>query len=444
MRRALEVMACVALVSSPSVALADARATAEAARTRVVKITAAFAGDSPVTKHGFGYIAGERDGFLYITTANHVVRSDIEDVPAAATKVQFFSDQGVSYPALVLETHRRAPLDLAVLKVARPGAFPSPPLCDDGQSIARNLPAVYVGRDGEWYVPTGDGIVNSDAPDVGSHFEVDFARTVAVKEGTSGAPLVSERGLLGMIIQDSNSNVATVLAIDAVARALRDWNHPWAAQSCSTPPPPPPRPRNRGFELGFRSGFGHLAGDLSQYHPGVSDKIDGVTVPLILEGGYHLSPSIIVGMSFSYDARVPIPSDECQSLSMLRICSGTDVIVGALARYRRPVTERFDVWGGLGAGYEWLSIEGDAGYYDRYRGFEYARLELGGDIIVTDRVTIGPFASFSISQFDLAEENRGDCSMDGACGRADLAGDGQRAPHYWLVLGLRMGIAITR
>jgi hypothetical protein len=49
----------------------------------------------------------------------------------------------------------------------------------------------------------------------------------------------------------------------------------------------------------------------------------------------------------------------------------------------------------------------------------------------------------SVSQFDWAEEQRKDAggAVDDS-GLVDLSRNG-RTSHYWLVLGLRMGIAIT-
>lgn len=432
-RWVFQVLAGATLVLTPCQGRAGARGTAEEARAGVVKITATFGGDSAATKHGFGFVAGERDGFLYIATANHVVRSDTDDTPAASTKVQFFSDQGLAYPATVLETHRAAPLDLAVIKIARPASSPGSALCDDSRMIRRDMPVAYVGRDGDWYVPTGDGTVNSDAPDEGLHIAVDFSRTVAVKEGTSGAPLVSERGLLGMIVQDSNSNVATVLTTEAIARAFQHWQHPWAARICSPPPPPVP---DHGFEVGLRLGYGQPFGEFSEGNDSVASKISP-SIPLVLEGGYHLVSPVIVGALFQY-SDLGLTFSGCDYVGAG--CHGSQMLVGVFGRYRYLLNNRFQLWGGLGAGYEWFSIQGQKGTF-AFKGFEVTRFEIGGDLLAKRRITIGPFVSLSLSRFEWGRNSLAGepdyVNLD-ASGGSDL-----RRWHEWLMLGVRTSIALV-
>jgi hypothetical protein len=434
-RALLGAAACAALALAPSAAHADARATAEAARVRVVKITAVFGGDTPETKHGFGFVAGERDGFLYVATANHVVRSDLDDAPAGTATVQFFTDQGVSYPATVLATHRRAPLDLAVIKVARPASPLGPASCDDSRALRRNMPVAYVGRDAGWYVPTDTGAINSDTLDEGFHVEVDFSRAVAVKEGTSGAPLVSERGLIGMIIQDTSTNVATALSIDAIARAFRGWNHPWAAGLCPLPPPPL---ADSGFDLGVRAGLGRAFGRFSGYSDTISSQIDSIA-PLALEGMYRLTSDVSVGVLFQY-APAQLDGNGCGDVGAIN-CSGKQIAIDVMGRYRRRVGGRLAGWAGLGAGYEWLEMSGNTRDYDHH-GFEVARLEAGGDVAVTDRLTVGPLVSLSLARFEWAKDT-GDMNDPGWQDLGNPTND-KRRWHSWLIVGVRAAITVFR
>jgi len=68
-----------------------------ALRQNVVRIETEWKSD------GFGFIVGERGGFLYIATANHVVRGTSPEQSGTSPFVSFFEDQ----------TNYRAQLDPA-------------------------------------------------------------------------------------------------------------------------------------------------------------------------------------------------------------------------------------------------------------------------------------------------------------------------------------------
>ncbi|MES1209864.1 MAG: serine protease [Pseudomonadota bacterium] len=432
--RLLQTLACAAFALSPAPVLADARGAAEAARSQVVRITATFGGDRGASKHGFGFVVGERGGFLYVATANHVVRDDADDSPARVTKVEFFTDRGVTAEATVLETHRRAPTDLAVIRVARPMSVTSPPsvLCDDGQALKRDTPVAYVGRDGDWYVPTSEGLVNSAAPDETFRADVDFSRGVAVKEGTSGAPLLSSRGLLGMIIQDSNSNVATVLAIEAVARAFQGWNHPWAIEAChdpyvlasgapvgvAAPPLPSPTSPDTGrqrFELGFGVGYGLPFGNADGGDDGDLGHFTRGSLPIVLHAGFRPTSQMLAGAVIQY-AKLLDNRTECPN------CHGSTFRVGIVGRYRPALNARMKPWVGIGLGYDQMSSAGIV-----WRGFEIMRLELGADVAFSPSVSVGPFVSASVSYYD----------------KTGPTGEGVPSDFpVWLSMGLRTAVAI--
>jgi hypothetical protein len=80
-----------------------------------------------------------------------------------------------------------------------------------------------VGKKDEWYVPAQPGSIASDQPSARSLIEVDG---LAVAPGTSGAPLIADSGIVGMIESDSAYDTRA-LTVDFIKRAFLQWNYPW-------------------------------------------------------------------------------------------------------------------------------------------------------------------------------------------------------------------------
>ena len=59
--------------------------------------------------------------------------------------------------------------------------------------------------------------------------------TNLVKPGTSGAPLVAQSGIVGMIISDSGSRIAKVLSITQIRAFFRQWEYPWSLEMGPAP-----------------------------------------------------------------------------------------------------------------------------------------------------------------------------------------------------------------
>ncbi len=58
----------------------------------------------------------------------------------------------------------------------------------------------FIGRNKDWYVPTDAAIGRINKPPLMGEIYVDI---YSVRPGTSGAPLITKKGIIGMIIQDS-------------------------------------------------------------------------------------------------------------------------------------------------------------------------------------------------------------------------------------------------
>jgi hypothetical protein len=85
----------------------------------------------------------------------------------------------------------------------------------------RDTEVWFVGKLGEWYVPARPGVVNE--MELAGSIRVDG---LPVSPGTSGAPLISEHGIVGMVVSDA-SVFADAPPLDAIRRAVEKWGYPW-------------------------------------------------------------------------------------------------------------------------------------------------------------------------------------------------------------------------
>jgi hypothetical protein len=182
-------------------------------------------------REGFGIVLGERDGWLYIATANHVVRGNSgqsQESGGARPKVvlTYFTDQGVAYDGSVLENYI-SDFDLGVIKARAPAGFRSEALCNDSPNVARGTRVAYVGKERSWYVPTTEGQVNQE-PDAKEWLNVDG---MTVEPGTSGAPVFSGYGLVGVVVNSAKLQTF-VAGLDRVERAFHGWNYPFGGARC--------------------------------------------------------------------------------------------------------------------------------------------------------------------------------------------------------------------
>jgi Trypsin-like peptidase domain len=197
-------------------------ATALRLRANVVKVQSP-AGES--AESGFGFIIGSRDGKLYIVTADHVVRPvDAPNTSApAAVKVVFYSDQGRTYRAELLETHDRAS-DLAVLRLSVPSGVDWFRDClGDTNGVGRGTRVWFIGRNGNWFVPVQAGFVGTEHLSDDWHVQLE---SLPVRPGSSGGPLLSNSGIIGMIQRGSEDD-SFALSIDRIKLLVRNWNYPW-------------------------------------------------------------------------------------------------------------------------------------------------------------------------------------------------------------------------
>ena len=204
-------------------------------RRNVVRVIARWTDGTP-DKSGFGFIVGERAGLFYIVTADHVVRN--QNLIAATPAITFFQDQGNEYQGALLTTHlMQSAGDVAVIRVQAPSGLSWQTAARSGVAAERGDDVRFIGVQGQWLVPFKPGAVNSVDPSGTIRFE-----GLAIRTGTSGAPLVGDKGILGMIIVD-NDVYGLATPIDIIERAFREWSYPWDLVTWVPPPAQVQAPR---------------------------------------------------------------------------------------------------------------------------------------------------------------------------------------------------------
>jgi Lectin C-type domain/Trypsin-like peptidase domain len=201
-------------------------AVAESLCNNVVKIIADRKDGGP--EQGFGFIVGKRDDKVLIVTANHVIRGRGDLGPESVLRrvtITYCQDQGKSYDAKPLGASNIS-IDLAVLEAEFPPKIPawSQQALGLTSDLKRGTQVWFVGRSGKWYVPIIPGIINEFTPD--SRIIVEGLQ---ILPGTSGAPLISKSGVIGMIVEDEPGATYGV-PMESIKRAFEQWKLPWNLQ----------------------------------------------------------------------------------------------------------------------------------------------------------------------------------------------------------------------
>lgn len=196
-------------------------------KQNVVSLTAEW--DDGRRENGFGIIVGEDGRFLYIITANHVVRGRLPGDISEQVRVDFPSASMSSVDAELLSVSDPSK-DLAVLRAAIPSGFSlQRDLLPATGGTKRGDAVVYIGRGGEWYIPADPGRVNTPRT-LEEEIVVDGLN---VRVGTSGGPLVSGDGLVGMVVSQESDGVVHALHIDYITRFMRHHSLPWDLEAVS-------------------------------------------------------------------------------------------------------------------------------------------------------------------------------------------------------------------
>jgi hypothetical protein len=187
----------------------------------------------------------------------------------------------------------------------------------------------------------------------------------------------------------------------------------------------------RGPEIAVRLGLAVPTGD-SDAGLKLSDGVL-YTLPLIVEAGYRVIPTVFVGARLEYAFSGFSNSDGGLCPTSGPSCIGRNTVLGVEAIYRLP-RPGFAPWFGVGGGYEWLSkdISGPSpnGGSSTFRGWQLL-FAIGGDVRVTPHVALGPFFEAQAGKYDDHT-----LSGFGYPTKLDLELT-DTAWHTWLVLGVR-------
>ncbi len=190
-----------------------------------------------------------------------------------------------------------------------------------------------------------------------------------------------------------------------------------SARGASAQVPPVPAPP-QGVSLGVRAAWGIPVGNLDS---GLSagSAFTGA-LPLQLDLGYRFDRHFSAGFYFSY---APGFANDCPPGGT---CSATSTRFGLQATYTLDPQGSLRPWFGISVGYEWISLEQTvAGLTasDTLSGFEWANLQVGGDVALTARLFLGPYAAISFGT--LSNSDAGSIPAS------------ERRLHEWITVGLR-------
>jgi hypothetical protein len=192
-----------------------------------------------------------------------------------------------------------------------------------------------------------------------------------------------------------------------------------------------PPPADHGVEAAVRLGLAIPAGSIQD---GTSlDSYAGSAVPLVLEAGWRIDPSLFVGARFLYAfPQLKNPMGSCNNGVT---CDGFDMHLGVEGIYRFLADRTFAPWAGLGFGYEWASEDinrANIGGGGTFRGFE-GLLQGGGDVRLSSQLVLGPYVEVALGRFETTDA-RGRIGNTSTETTMDIA---NTAVHTWISFGVR-------
>lgn len=182
----------------------------EALKPNVVALRVKFADGSE--EKGFGFITAEQNERLYLATAMHVVRGVDKGQNPQSIRIRFYNDFQW-YEATIV--HHWDEVDLALLVMSKPSLIQWRPNCADF-APKTYTPVHFIGLNGNepnWIDPGTEGKIFQQ-----NDKEFNFA-IGTIRPGTSGAPLISEKGIVGLITQDEGG-ISTALKLTHIRTLL--------------------------------------------------------------------------------------------------------------------------------------------------------------------------------------------------------------------------------
>jgi len=145
------------------------------------------------------------------------------------------------------------------------------------------------------------------------------------------------------------------------------------------------------FELSLENHYSQGVGLSAQGVRATDLTREGIGLGLM--AGYRVSPTILFGFGVRYDQFAP-------GEELVNPGNGHGWVAGPTMVYHFNPSGRVDPWWLGGVGYRELSIAGETpGYRELWHGFELARVVVGVDLRLDDRIALGPLFGADISLF---------------------------------------------
>lgn len=198
------------------------------------------------------------------------------------------------------------------------------------------------------------------------------------------------------------------------------------------------RPSEDGLVLGARVGWGEPAGRVARGGEPLGDLVAS-KLPIWVELGYRFTRHVWGEIYFEI-APAEMASRSCAAGDS---CTASNFHGGLAIQLRLAPGARVDPWLGVGAGVEVLSVtpsERDpvaapGGTPRRWAGIELPLVEGGVDLAITDRLSLGPYASVTFAQY-TSEERRP------PGGSSDTSSVDDRVTHRWMQAGLKLTLRL--
>jgi hypothetical protein len=194
-------------------------------------------------------------------------------------------------------------------------------------------------------------------------------------------------------------------------------------------PPPPPSDRP-GIDLGARGGYAIPFGDIDADRGSLAGWASSAA-PVIIEAGYRFDRHFSLGPYFQFGF-AQVKNGTNTGCSDGSDCTGWIVRAGLQLLYHFDAGSVIAPWLGVGTGYEWTSYSGavgSVGFSGNASGWEFLNLQLGGDFLLGQGVTLGPFVCFSLARYGRVSGGLGNLTAS-----SDVTNP---AVHEWLLFGAR-------
>ncbi|GAC1558044.1 MAG: hypothetical protein NVS3B10_17570 [Polyangiales bacterium] len=183
-----------------------------------------------------------------------------------------------------------------------------------------------------------------------------------------------------------------------------------------------------GVELALRAGFGVPLGNATQ---GLSMRDAKIRekLPFRFDAGARVTPHVYVGLYLALGFAVEGGSSHSGLLD-------EDAFeAGVMVAYHVTPGRRADPWVGVGIGFEQFTA--GASGVETYQGLTFFDLQVGVDLPVSERWSIGPVVSLAVGRYSsISTPARGAYGAYGSGG--GVARDIPNSPfHEWLLVGVR-------